>query len=184
MIYKPVPVVSILESLFATIPIYDGNNKLFFGYGDQKELNTMLLVKQANGEPIYPILWYLLPKDLEGSSISSEGFYDFVLAHNTTLDWFNDQRYLNVFEAILYPHFSLVMQALVKANGISVFNMSSNNKKWTYSEMPNYGNPIDFEGKEEAKQIDFWDAISFRVKLDIKATACDFDKIKYDLINI
>ena len=177
-------VENIFTELFATIPAVGTNNKITFHYGEQKELNSVLLTKQSNGTPCYPMLWYNMPNQLDGNNHYAEGVCEFVLAHNTQLDWFNDQRFTQVFDAVLYPNFNLVIQALDKANGISLLNVSGTSNKWSYENYPNYGSPTTFEGKEETKQIDFWDAIKFQVNLNIKRTACDFTKIRYDLNNI
>ena len=178
---RVIRVEQILDELFATIPAIDGNNKLFFGYGEQKELNSILLSGKKNSK--YPLLWYNLPNTLEGRLQYVEGDFDFVIAHNTELDWFNDQRFDKVFDAILFPHFSLVMQALNKAKGVDLFELSPNNF-YRYTNYPNYGNPTTFEGKKEQKQVDIWDAMKFTVKLRINSNTCDFENIKYDLKNL
>lgn len=179
---KPIIVEQVFDSLFDTIPQYEDNHKLSFGYGEQKELNALLLTKQLNGNPCYPLLWYNLPNDLEGDNQYVEGMFDFVLATTTQLDWFNDQRFKYNFKEILYPHFSLVLQALSKANSITLFDISGNNK-YRYTNYPNYGNPTTFEGKDEQKQVDIWDAIKFTVKLRVYGN-CDFTNINYNLNNL
>ena len=184
MIYRPVEITRIFEELFATIPAYDGNYKLVFNYGEQVALNTFLLDKQKNQEPTYPLLWYNLPSSTEGNGQYEEGVFQFVLAHNTKFEFDNPQRFNQVIHSILYPHFSLVMQALNKANGISVLNFSGTDKKYQKTDYPNYG--VDLANSEGTvqKAVDIWDAIGFKVRLNIKANACQFDKIKYDLNNI
>lgn len=177
-----VRVERILDSLFDTIPQINGCDKLFFGYGEQKELNAILITKQKNGTPCYPLLWYNLPNTLHGNSQYSEGYFDFVLAHNTELDLFNDQRFNQIFENILYPHFDLVLQALLGANGIELYDFTDNSK-YEYTCYPNYGSPTTFEGKDKQNQVDIWDAIKFRVKMRI-SKECDFKNIKYNLKNI
>lgn len=174
-------VEKIFDALFATIPQYSANNKLFFGYGEQKELNSILVNSKQNSK--YPMLWYNMPNTLDGNGQYVEGLFDFVLAHNTKLEWFNDQRFDKVFDAILYPHFSLVMQALNKANGIELFEVSENNK-YRYTNYPNYGSPTTFEGKDKQKQVDIWDAMKFQVRLRVRDSQCDFCDINYDLKNL
>ena len=175
-------VEQILDRLFETVPEIDNNGKLFFGYGEQKELNAILLTKQKNETPCYPLLWYNLPNTLQGNRQYSEGNFDFVLAHNTTLDLFNDQRFNDIYDNILYPYFDLVIQAFDNAPGIDLFHISENNR-YEYTCYPNYGSPTTFEGKDEQKQVDIWDAIKFKVKLRISSN-CDFQNICYNLKNI
>lgn len=178
-----VKVEQIFDSLFDTIPVYDGNNKLFFGYGEQKELNSILINKQKNGEPCYPLLWYNLPNTLQVNRQYATGVFDFVLAHNTEIDLYNDQRFNTIFNNILYPHFSLVLQALQKANGIDLLKYSGV-MEYEYTNYPNYGNPTTFEGKKEQKQVDIWDAINFKVRLNVHSKICDFSEIQYNLTNL
>ena len=175
-----IKVESIFTDLFATVPVYGSNNKLTFHYGEQKELDAFLVAKKSNA---YPLLWYNLPNTIDANSQYVEGEFEFVLAHNTNLDWFNDQRFTKVFEAVLFPYFELVMQGLNKANGISVLNLS-NDTTYRYANLPNYGNPTNFEGKKQTKQVDIWDALKFTVKLNIKKGACSFDTIIYNINNL
>lgn len=178
-----VEVERILDELFATINPYDGNNKLFFGYGELDELNLYLAQRPKNGDHCYPLLWYNLPNTLQGNKKFVEGHFDFVLAHNRTYELINDQSFKDIFGKILYPHFSLVMQALTKAGFL--LDLDSEVTKYEYTNYPNYGNPPTHNGKEETMAIDIWDAIKFRVKLNIKkGSECGFCDIKYDLNNI
>ena len=177
-----IKVEEIFDELFDTIPEYDGNNKLFFGYGEQKELNLYLAQRPKNGDHCYPLLWYNLPNTLKGNKQYVQGTFEFVLAHNRTYELINDVSFRDIFGRILYPHFSLVIQALSKAG--FMLDIDSDANKYEYTNYPNYGNPPTHEGKDESIVIDIWDAIKFKVKLNVKGTACDFDKIQYDLINI
>lgn len=173
-------VEQIFEDLFDTIPVLTNTDKLSFGYGDKKELDSILITKQRNGQICYPLLWYNLPNTLDANERYVEGNFDFVIAHNTQLDWFNDQRFNINFKKILYPYFELVITALTKANGITPLYVTGN-KKYKYTNYPNYGSPSANDGGSEQQQVDAWDAIKFTVKLQISSSACDFTNINYKI---
>ena len=178
---KVIRVEQIFDKLFDTVPQLKDSNKLFFGYGEQKELNAILLNSVQDSK--YPMLWYNLPNTLDAREQYAEGTFEFVLAHNTKLDWFNDQRFDKVFNDILFPQFSLVMQALKGADNIDLFELSPN-VFYRYTNLPNFGNPMTFEGKKENKQVDKWDAMKFTVKLRVNNRNCDFCDMTYDLTNL
>jgi len=187
---KPISVERLFYDVFDKIPTYEVNNvtskKITFGVGEQKELNAVLITKQKNKLPAYPLLWYKLPnRDLTGGKDYVTGIFEFVLAHNTELDWFNDQRFEKVFETVLFPNFNLVMQTFQKHNRIDLLNYGSDpNIKYGLGNYPNYGAPTSFEGKDKTKQVDFWDAIVFSVKLRIKADNNCESNINYSLKDI
>lgn len=155
-----------LEEVFGTIPAVDGNNKLLFHYGDQKELNTVLLTRQKNQQYSYPLLWYVLPNELSYRKGFAKGDCKFVLCHNTKLDWFNDQRFKEVFRKVLQPNFELVLQAIDKGADISRNKLSSG-EEYRYSNWPNYGTPNTGEGNEKSKLVDHIDAIGFTLNLSV-----------------
>lgn len=175
-----------LTELFNTIPVYElepgvDSDKLFFHFGEQKALDQVLLAKQVNGQNAYPLLWYKLPNSLSANNIFVQGDFEFILAHNTKLDYFNDQRFNIVFNKVLFPNLNLVMQSLFKAKNVQI-NRVKGNDFYEYSNYPNYGNPTTFSGKDESKQIDYWDAIWFKVNLTINNN-CMGD-ISYNINNI
>lgn len=182
---KTIKVEEILNNLFKTIPTYEvegsQSDKLFFSYGEQKSLNQILTSKYRNCEKAYPLLWYKMPNTLSVSNSGTTGVFDFVLAHNTNHEYFNDQRFKLVFDRCLYPNLQLIIQAFKKSGNIQLFNLNDNNV-YEYTNYPNYGSPTTFEGKDKTKQVDYWDATGFRVKL--KITNNCMGEISYDTKNI
>ena len=143
-----------------------GHNPLFYHFGEQKELNAVIQTRQENQTYTYPILWYLMPNEVTVTNLWAEGDFEFVLAHNTNLDWFNDQRFKNVFNAILQPNFEIFLSAIARSKRIERLKLSNGNE-YSYLNYPNYGNPTTFEGKSEAKQLNYWDAMKATLKLRI-----------------
>lgn len=161
------------RDLFATIPTYPLESEpegqslpLVYWWGEQKELNRVLIEKHKNHESAYPLLWYLLPNEeieigLNSPSNRVRSTYQFVLAMNTKYDWFNDQRWDSTFAQYLFPYYELVKQALKKSGIVDLKKIDGANNYFRYTKLPNYGVPTTFEGKDAAKQKDFWDAILF-----------------------
>lgn len=164
MIFK---VEEAFEQLFDTIPTYEiqtgvQSQKLLFSYGEQKALNQLLAARYENNQSSYPLLWYLMPNPNEKVTRQyAYGDFEFVLATNSRPDLYNDQRMKENFAKILYPNLDLVMQAFFGANNFRI----TENKNDIYSpvKMPNYGTPSE----EANKTIDYWDAISFKIGLQI-----------------
>lgn len=156
-----IKVENILMDVFSDIAPVTGHNKLLFHFGEQKELNNVIQTRQENEQYTYPLLWYLMPNELTGYNGYVEGDMRFILAHNTELQWFNDQRFEKVFNEILQPNFDLVVKAIRKSSRMDFVG----EERFRYTNYPNYGNPTTFEGKDEAKQINYWDAIGFTINL-------------------
>ncbi len=156
-----IKVENILQDVFSDIEPVSGHNKLLFHFGEQKELDSVIQTRQENNQYTYPLLWYIMPNELTGYLGYAEGDMRFVLAHNTELEWFNDQRFREVFNTVLQPNFDLVIKKIKNASRLDFVGEFN----YRYTNYPNYGNPTTFEGKDSAKQINYWDAIGFTLNL-------------------
>lgn len=172
-----IKVVDIFESLFATLPEYNENQKPFFHYGEEKELNRIILDRQSNQQHAFPLLWYNIPSIITESTNYTEGIFEFVIAHNTKTDWDNSQRFTNVFNEILFPCLDLVIQAFKQAMGIDLNFYPSRPSFYEYTSYPNWGNVQ----KTEQKIVDIADALKFKVKLRVYKGSCyNYTKIIYN----
>lgn len=145
----------------------DGNDPLFFHYGNQSELDTVITLRDENQKRNYPLLWYLMPNQLSVKKGQyAQGNCRFVLANNTDDEWLNDQRFDKIFNAVLHPCFEAICSAIDKSGGLEMLPLSSG-QDYDYTNYPNYGSPSTFEGNEQAKQINYWDAIGFTMNLRI-----------------
>ncbi|MFL1896785.1 hypothetical protein ACJRPK_13850 [Aquimarina sp. 2-A2] len=165
---KKLRIHRIFRDLFATLPTYQINSvesdPIFYHLGDQDELNKVLLTRQVNQQKAYPLLWYKLPNSyVEGEGVAT-GTFTFILATNTSADLFNDQRFETVFDTVLYPNLSLVLQAFTKANNIQLNKFNNENTYFKSTEYPDYGKLMLGTGDDP---LDYWDAMSFDVNLRI-----------------
>ncbi|WP_394749538.1 hypothetical protein [Spongiimicrobium salis] len=176
-----VDVSKVFYDLFATIPLLGGSDRLVFDMGSKEYLGEIIISRQKNRQNAYPLLFRIMPNGHKIREDQSKGRFDFVLAHNTRLDWFNDQRYDKVFRKVLFPYMELIRQAFEGANGISLIRDAEG--FWTdIKEFPNYGFEFTEGNRKEKKtnQVDYWDAISFSVELEIMQ-GCSYDSIVYDI---
>lgn len=150
-----VRVEEILESTFSNVQL-TGLEKLNFGYGDEKELDAVIIGKTMNNQKAYPLLWYVMPNQVSSNGNYAEGNFKFILAHNTDLDWFNDQRFNNVYNVVLYPYLQEVLRLFDKSNRI----MPS--VEYRTTNYPNYSKTL-----KQTEQVDYWDAIELTIDLKI-----------------
>ena len=161
-----IKVENIFIDVFKKVESVQGLNPLFFHFGNQKELDAVIQTRQENQLYTYPLLWYLMPNELKVNNGFAIGECTFVIAHNTRLDWFNDQRFKEVFNKVLQPNFDIALKTLRRSPSISVLDFSSG-EEYRYTNFPNYGKPTSFDGDNEAQAINYWDALKFTVNLQI-----------------
>ncbi len=147
-----VRVEKILADTFCKIERVKGERPIWFGYGDKMELDSILLQKQRDK---YPLLWYIMPNKLSFSDGNASGKFTFLLAHNTRLDWNNDQRFEKVYEEILFPYMEKMFLALARSGNTS-FTLDS---EYSWVNVPNYSN----ESQNATEGIDYWDAIKIEI---------------------
>lgn len=152
-----VKVEDILSKTFLKIETVAGQNPIWFHYGDTKELDAVLSAKK--GEKKYPLLWYVMPNRLTYEQNGANGKCTFILAHNTTLHWFNDQRFKKVYDEILFPYLENMLKALQKSHNVSF----SSTSEYDFTNFPNYS----VSTKTESPQDSFWDAIKIEIDLQI-----------------
>ena len=149
-----VKVEQILEDTFNNIKPIDGVDYLSYGYGDEKDLDVILLTKSANKQRAYPLLWYMMPNSIEVVDGYAKGRFQFLLAHNTRLDWKNDQRFKESYDKVLFPWLEGVLDAFSRSHQITV---KDGYKATNY---PNYSKSL-----KKTKQVDYWDAIKLEIDL-------------------
>lgn len=148
------------ETAFSSIQI-SGLDSLKYGFGDSLELDRILVMRGENNKKNYPLLWYVMPNKLNYNYGSAQGTFKFVLAHNSTLDWLNDQRFDNVFDTVLFPYAEEVFAAIDKSG-----NISRDSKDFKFTNMPNYTDAT----LNKTEQVEYWDAIVLEMDLRIQET--------------
>jgi len=176
-----VDISKVFYNLFDNIPTLTGSDKLFYDLGSKEYLANIIIERQLNGQNAYPLLFRLMPDGYKVREDESKGRFEFVLAHNTELDWYSDQRYDKVFRKVLFPYLELIRQSFEGANGI--YLKRDQDGFWAdVKEYPNYGFQYTEDNRKETQpnQIDFWDAISFSVDLEIME-GCSYADIQYTM---
>ena len=163
-----IQVENIFIDVFKNIESVGNHNPLFFHFGNQKELDAIIQKRQENQVYTYPLIWYLMPNELKVNNGFAIGECTFVIAHNTRLEWFNDQRFRNVFNEILQPNFDIALRTLRRSPSISVLDFPSG-EEYRYTNFPNYGKATSFDRNNgsQAEAINYWDALKFTVNLQI-----------------
>jgi len=146
-------VEKVLEDTFKDVQL-EGLDSLKFGYGDEKELDAVILGNKR--KQMYPLLWYVMPNSVTIKDPYAEGTFNFILAHNTKLDWFNDQRFNKVYDAVLFPYLDEVIRLLGRSRRIM------HNDEYTTTNYPNYSKDLIKSEKPE-----YWDAIELSIALKI-----------------
>ena len=120
-----IQVENIFEDVFDGIEAVEGHNPLFFHYGNQKELDAVIQTRQENNNYTYPLIWYLMPNELKVKNDFAIGECSFVIATNTDLNWFNDQRFRKSFNEVLQPNLDLAIQALRRSGSCLLYTSPS-----------------------------------------------------------
>ncbi len=149
-----IKVESYFETAFDAIEQVSGQSKIWFGWGDQKELDRILLAKK---KVKYPLLWYVMPNELKYQKGYANGTCKFFIAGNSNIDDFNDQRFTKVYNTLLFPY----MENFFKAIQISK-NISFTDDTYSWENIPNYTKQNKTGG------VDYWDVISIKLDLTIK----------------
>lgn len=144
-----VRVEKILSDTFCKIDAVKGQNPIWFHYGDSKELDSVLTQKREQRK--YPLLWYVMPNKMKYSLGTATGKITLILAHNTDLDWNNDQRFEKVFDEILFPYLENIVYVMSRSANIS-FSLQ---REYSFTNFPNYS----VVSENKTQQIDAWDAI-------------------------
>lgn len=145
-----VRVEKLLSDTFCKIETVKNQRPIWFGYGDSVELDKILLLKGEKGK--YPLLWYVMPNKLKYSQGYAKGKFTFILAHNTTSDWNNDQRFQKTFDTILFPYLENMLKAIERSHNVTLSMQTG----YQFTNFPNYGGA-------KSEQIDFWDAIKIEI---------------------
>jgi hypothetical protein len=147
----------IIRAIVDTIPEIQLNGNLSakpkFHWGDEKELNRYIALKN---EESYPLIWLLPDSDKsevwDGRRVVRDCTF-IIATREVRKELFNDQRYIKTFDLVLNP----LTENLIY--GLSTSNITDRmNEGWTITKFPNYSADSEANGT-----IDYWDAI----KLDI-----------------
>lgn len=130
---------SILDGVLIDV-IGDNNTviqrALNFHYGDQKELNKWITLKNSSKLPKYPLTWYVIAPYTE-----SNGWIDveskLIILTNTQPEWLNTQRKVKTYTNIIEPTWVKVKELLTSNPYIEV--LGNKPDKFLIKDEPNFG---------------------------------------------
>jgi len=156
-----------LTEMFDTLPLMTNGigggatYKPIFGYGDEKELNAFLKMKEK-GESPYPLIWLLYPyKENQTKNHVEVSNIQFILAVKSNMPMQNFERMQVTFKAILIPLYNNISYLFKTAN---IVNVSGDYDVIKY---PNYS--YDAKGAETFGNL-VWDAMKIEFDIKIKNT--------------
>lgn len=162
----------VLNGLTLTTPKGE-NLTINFHYGDQKELNHWLYIRQKNQSLKYPLVWYVIndktPMARDKYKVSSQ----LIIFVPSKFEWLNTTRANTSYYDIVEPVHALVENTLRRHANITILNASNG---LTYKDEPKYGvevsNESDFSSTNAkgTKSIatDLVDARILKIEMIIK----------------
>ena len=138
----------------------ESSHEVIFGYGDKKELNSFLKVRELSD--VYPLIWLLYPYNEKHTNTKVEVTNAvFILAVSTNASMDNKERIDTNFGKILLPLFFKLRTAFKNANIINT------NNEYDLVKHPNYSDTD--EGTEHPGTF-IWDALRIETDFDLMDT--------------
>ena len=164
---KYISVEDKLTEMFATLPLMQNGIggvaefQPILGYGDEKELNAFLKMKEK-GESPYPLIWLLYPyKEIQTKTHVEVSNIQLILAVKSNMPMLNFERMEVTFNAILIPLYNNITNLFKRAN---IVNVSGDYDVIKY---PNYSST---DRSEETYGNLIWDAMKLEFSIKIKST--------------
>lgn len=156
-----------------TIDIEDKTYDVQFHYGDQKELQQWILMRNSLKLQKYPLIWYVTNGYEQVTNDKFKVESQLILFQTTKREYLNTQRSNLTYLNSLNPLYELVNRVLSRNPYISIMN---NGKPLKCKDEPNYGveasNQNDFTNKtakgEKSIVLDVVDAKVLRLNMVIK----------------
>ena len=162
-----------LAEMFSDLPAmsYSDGSPSFpvsFGYGDKKELNAFIKLRESN-KP-YPLIWLLYPyEEKHNKNRLQVDDVVFILAVPTIASMQNPQRLKETYANILIPLFDNVRWLFRRTNIVNF------NDEYTMTKYPNYSDTDD--GEEHAGTF-IWDALKVELSFSVIDTCYKSVKFK------
>lgn len=136
--------------------------KPVFSWGDDKQLNQFLVIRD---ERPYPLIWLIYPlKERHLINRVELKNVSLILAINNDNEALsNEERMVLTFEKYLIPLYNNILKLFKKSNIIYVGN------HYDIIKFPNYGELNVLRTKEEEKTLCVWDAIKVTFDCSINA---------------
>jgi hypothetical protein len=164
-----------LKSVFSglTIEIANKTYDVQFHYGDQKELQQWILMRNSLKLQKYPLIWYVTNGYEQVTNDKFKVESQLILFQSTKREYLNTQRSNLTYLNSLNPLYLLVNKVLSRNPYLSIMN---NGKPLKCKDEPNYGVQVneqsDFQTKaakgEKSITLDVVDAKILRLEMVIK----------------
>jgi hypothetical protein len=124
-----------------------------FHYGDQKELNLWISLKDKVSSQKYPLIWYVIANEEDAGNGKSKVDSQLILFNLTKRDVLNTTRAQTTYKEVINPLYDLVQTTLDLNLSTNLLN---DGKKIPYKDEPNFGvnesNQSDFTSKTKQKE--------------------------------
>lgn len=145
-----------LKVVFAgkTLMVNGESKTVQFHYGDQKELNLWISIKDnQTGAQKYPLIWYVIANEEDAGNGKSKVDSQLILMNLTKREVLNTTRANTTYKEVINPLYDLVQNTLdVNLNT----NLLNDGKKIPYKDEPNFGvdvsNANDFASKSKKNE--------------------------------
>ena len=165
---KQVIVEHIMREIFAQIPVINLNideaKRPYFGWGNKKELNKHLALKnQDANDEIYPLIWLLPSKDsyVENGAIVNRDCSLIIATRESRVDMLNVQRWQKSFEYVLNPLTNFVLEGLKTSTASRIIET-----EWKIERFSDYSDAEESGNDSENATIDLWDAVKLTVSVE------------------
>lgn len=163
-----------LKVVFAgkTLTVNGNTRTVQFHYGDQKELNLWISLKDKVREQKYPLIWYVIANEEDAGNGKSKVDSQLILMNLTKREVLNTTRANTTYKEVINPLYDLVQNTLdLNLNT----NLLNDGKKIPFKDQPNYGvdesNSNDFTSKNKKNEqnitTDIVDARILKLKMII-----------------
>lgn len=155
-----------------TLTVNNEVRPIQFHYGDQKELNLWISLRDKVRAQKYPLIWYVIANEEDAGNGKTKVDSQLILMNLTKDDVLNTTRANTVYKNVINPLYDLVQNTLdVNLNT----NLLNDGKKIPYKDEPNYGvnesNANDFTSTnkkgEQSITTDIVDARILRLRMII-----------------
>jgi len=136
-----------------TLTVQNVEMPVQFHYGDQKELNLWISLKDKVRSQKYPLIWYVIANEEDAGNGKSKVDSQLILFNLTKRDVLNTTRAQTTYKEVINPLYDLVQTTLDLNLSTNLLN---DGKKIPYKDEPNFGvnesNPSDFTSKTKQKE--------------------------------
>lgn len=119
-----------------TININGVEKTVQFHYGDQKELNAWIQIKDKNKSNKYPLIWYVISNEEDSRNGRVKVDSQLILMNLTKSEYLNTTRSMTTYKEVINPLYDLIQK---KLDSNLHTNLLNDGRKIPYKDEPNFG---------------------------------------------